>query len=236
MNFNLTVNLDVFYKEKIHWDELSKNPNAIELIKSNLNLINWVYLSKNPCAYDILMENKDKIDWYYFSENPSKEVIDYLEKNPDKIRFNMLNYNIIDEAIILLNKYPDKINWEFLSSNPSNEAIKILKKNPDKINQYQLCYNKNPEAIKLLDNKMINLSALATNPNAIDLIRDNIENIPLISYLYLYKNPSIFKLDYEKMRKNNEMLEEELLKVVLHPKRIIKNIELYGFDIDDMFD
>jgi hypothetical protein len=43
-------------------------------------------------------------------------------------------------------------------------------------------------------------------------------------------------LDYIKMRKNFENLEEEIIKEVMKPSRIIKNLELYNYDIDDMFD
>jgi hypothetical protein len=38
------------------------------------------------------------------------------------------------------------------------------------------------------------------------------------------------------MRINNQDLEEELLKAVLHPRRVFRNIELYGYDVDDMYD
>ena len=51
-----------------------------------------------------------------------------------------------------------------------------------------------------------------------------------------YTFKSVFKYDYEKMRKNFEDFEEDLLKAVLHPRRIMRNLELYGYDLDDMFD
>ena len=38
------------------------------------------------------------------------------------------------------------------------------------------------------------------------------------------------------MRLNNQKLEEDLLKAVLHPRRVIRNIELYEYDLDDMYD
>ena len=52
----------------------------------------------------------------------------------------------------------------------------------------------------------------------------------------LSRNKRIFKLDYEKMRKNFEDMEEEILKVVLHPKRVFRYLEEYGYDVDDMYD
>ena len=74
---------------------------------------------------------------------------------------------------------------------------------------------------------------LSYNSTAIELLEKNQNRI---SWHRLSANPSIFTLDYEQMRINNQPLEEDLLKVVLHPRRVIRNIELYGYDIDDMFD
>jgi hypothetical protein len=39
---------------------LSKNPNAIELLKKNQDKINWNFLSLNPNAIEILKKNKIK--------------------------------------------------------------------------------------------------------------------------------------------------------------------------------
>jgi len=38
------------------------------------------------------------------------------------------------------------------------------------------------------------------------------------------------------MEINFEPLAEEIIKEVMHPRRIFRNIELYGYDIEDMFD
>jgi len=38
------------------------------------------------------------------------------------------------------------------------------------------------------------------------------------------------------MRKNFEVMEEEIIKEVLKPRRVIRNLELYGYDIEDMYD
>jgi hypothetical protein len=103
----------------------------------------------------------------------------------------------------------NKLNWDYLSKN--KYAIDLLKDNPNKINWYYL----------------------SSNENAIDLLRDNQDKI---IWSNLSENKGIFKLDYEKMRKNFEDMEEDILKVVLHPKRVFRYLEEYGFDIDDMFD
>ena len=57
--------------DKINWDWLSRNPNAIHLLKQNMNRINWVCLSQNPNAIHLLKQNMDKINWHSLSQNPN---------------------------------------------------------------------------------------------------------------------------------------------------------------------
>jgi hypothetical protein len=80
-------------KDLIDWFELSANPNAISLLKSNINEINWYKLPENPNpnAIDFIKEHLDKIDWYYLSSNPN--AISLLEKNFDKIDWDLLMTN-----------------------------------------------------------------------------------------------------------------------------------------------
>ncbi len=59
------------YPDKIDWDFLSKNPNAVHLLEKYPNKINWDFLSKNPNAIHLLKKNIDKIEWSFLSENPS---------------------------------------------------------------------------------------------------------------------------------------------------------------------
>jgi uncharacterized protein YlzI (FlbEa/FlbD family) len=53
--------------KKLNWDLLSKNPNAIELLKENQDKIDWCNLSLNPNAIELLEENPDKINWNLIS-------------------------------------------------------------------------------------------------------------------------------------------------------------------------
>jgi len=46
---------------------LSRNPNAIDLLKANPDKIHWSYLSSNPNAIDLLRDAQHKIDWYNLS-------------------------------------------------------------------------------------------------------------------------------------------------------------------------
>ena len=76
---------------KIDWDWLSTNPNAIDLLKTNQNKIDWFWLSKNPNAIDLLKANPEKIDWKWLSKNPN--AIDLLKLNQDKIVWVYLSEN-----------------------------------------------------------------------------------------------------------------------------------------------
>jgi hypothetical protein len=70
----LEANLD-----KIDWDRLSVNPNAIHLLESNLDKVEWSVLSGNPNAIHLLEANLDKIDWDRLSVNPKAFRYDYEE-------------------------------------------------------------------------------------------------------------------------------------------------------------
>ena len=62
LNINIMLKLrDWIDVNKINWMELSRNPNAIELLKENKDKIDWCCLSKNPNANELLKENKKKL-------------------------------------------------------------------------------------------------------------------------------------------------------------------------------
>jgi len=79
-----------------------------------------------------------------------------------------------------------------------------------------------PNAIELLkaNSSKINWKYLSSNPNAIELLKANQDKI---DYDLLSKNPSIFGFDYEAMKINLEPLAEEIIKEVMHPRRVFKN-------------
>ncbi len=98
-------------QDKIDWDWLSENPNAIELLKENKNKINWNCLSNNPNAIELLKENQDKINWWNFSSNSNIFTYDYI-----KIKETMKNSGIVEELMAFvfhpknMNKWKD---WGF---------------------------------------------------------------------------------------------------------------------------
>jgi hypothetical protein len=95
---------------KINWERLSGNPNAIHLLEQNPNKINWERLSGNPNAIHLLEKNQDKINWKMLSENPNaihlleqNTKINYeLFKNPNifTINYDFLRKRLIDTGIL----------------------------------------------------------------------------------------------------------------------------------------
>ena len=68
--------------------------------------------------------------------------------------------------------------------------------------------------------KKIGFDNLSENPNAIELLEENPDKI---NWIYLSENPSIFELDYAKMRENNQDMYEDLIKEVMKPSRVFKD-------------
>jgi outer membrane PBP1 activator LpoA protein len=187
----------------IHWDVLSGNPRAIDLLRDKIEEEKKIPKKK----FDRLDDN-EKINWAKLSASAEPKVIQLLEENPTKIVWFTLSAN--PKAIKLLEENPTKINWPQLSKNP--KAIKLLKKelkeNPENIGWYQL--SKNPEAISILDKNRDKIiwSQFSENPNAGELLKDRIDfegklpqkkynqltNYSKLNWIALSLNPSIFTL------------------------------------------
>ena len=119
---NKNKNIILKIKEKLTGAPL-KNFVKYELLDwIPINKINWSYLSKNPNAIELLKENEDKIDWYYLSLSRNPNAIELLKENKDKIDWHNLSINL--NAIELLKENQDKIDWVGLSSNPNIFKIK----------------------------------------------------------------------------------------------------------------
>jgi len=109
--------------DKINWEHISANPNAIHLLEQNIDKIYWTYLSCNLSAIHLLEKNRDKINLFYLSKNSN--AIHLLEQNLDKINWLHLSGN--PNAIHLLENNLNKVNWLLrnpcvwyaLSENPS---------------------------------------------------------------------------------------------------------------------
>lgn len=55
----------------IDYFHLGYNPNALHLIKDNLEKITWSVLSTNPSAINLIKANRKEINMVYLSMNPS---------------------------------------------------------------------------------------------------------------------------------------------------------------------
>ena len=75
---------------------------------------------------------------------------------------------------------------------------------------------------------MVNLSA---NSSAISLLEENKDKI---FWIYFSKNPAIFELDYEALKKRCAIFKEELIQKVMHPSRIQYYLN-EGYDLDEIF-
>ena len=253
----LKENPDMIYFEYLC---INSNPAIIDLLKGNESKINWSALSSNSGAIELLKANQDKINWANLSSNSSifefkNGHMELLEWIPiEKIKSRLLSTN--ENGLEFLLKNSEIIDYYHLSSNPS--AVSFLKENPHKIVWEGLAFNSNPEAIeifkeyyrKLMDKPEVDykcLNNLTTyllknkNPVAFDFFLecsseeffDDFEWDHFISH-----NPAIFELDYNQMKNNEKFkeFEEELIKEVMKPSRVIKYLES-GYDIiEELFD
>jgi hypothetical protein len=177
----------------------SSNPKLIELLKAELKAnpdirrqINWEELSKNPYAIDILTspENYDYIKWKSLSSNTSSAAIEFLlsDKNIDFIKWFEFSRNSCNSAIQFLKDNPDYINWDGLSGNTNSKAISLIK---EKIIEENML---SPKEYANLENKVY-WRTLSANPKAIDLIIAKIKDgirLDDIDWDALSQNPAIF--------------------------------------------
>ncbi len=87
--------LDWIPINKLEWNGLSENPNAIQLLEKYPTMIRWTWLSGNRNllhALHLLEKYPDKINWKYLSENPN--ALHIIEKNLDKIVWYNLSLNL----------------------------------------------------------------------------------------------------------------------------------------------
>ena len=229
-NYNVLKLRDWIDKTKINWDQLSINPNSINLLENNLKYINWELLSENTEAKDLIEKNLSKINWKRLSKNPS--MLHILEKHESKIDLENLAFNKNPNAEKILRKYnkywykyhdTDYIDENNLSSyrlfTPNPIILNVLENNLDRISNISL--SKNPNAISLLEKypNIIDWNSFSSNPNGIELLEKNKDKI---NWYYFSQNPAIFCYDYEFMKKRCSIIKEEICIKVFHPKNFGK--------------
>jgi hypothetical protein len=189
--------------EKLDWDSLSTNPQAIDLLEANQDKINWYKLSKMPEAINILKNNTHRnLDWDYLSSQTW--AIELLKNNIDKINWKLLSSN--PAAIHLLENNQDKLDWTILKDNPA--AIKIFEANSDKLRNNSGSFSfGTSRAFGFGTSSAFGGSCSGSNPKPIfDQMKTNLDNIAeysndqtMLKYIQdkldwscLSKNPNIF--------------------------------------------
>ncbi len=90
----------------------------------DINKIKWQYLSENPNAIELLKENQDKINLFYFSQNPNIFTYDYI-----LMKETMKNSGIAEElmSVIFHPKNMDRwIDWGFTEHQEMLDLISFL--------------------------------------------------------------------------------------------------------------
>jgi hypothetical protein len=149
----LEENMDLC-KSSLDWGALCNNPSAIYLIKKNIEdggkevYQNRYNLSKNPNAVDILKENPELIYWEGLALNTNPEAVrmvtEYLTKNITQTERNNIIENLsgnpCPEAIKYVEDHLSELNqWCLLSRNPY--GVHLLEKNKSKIDYKMLSLN-----------------------------------------------------------------------------------------------
>lgn len=208
--------------DKLHWDKLSLNPNAINILEKkikeemilfenreynvlpNNKKINWANLSENPNIYELI--KKFKIFGKDSKSSDSKsDKSEYILKVRDELRWKEISKHANAIDLILENK--DKINWTGLSENTSPKAIEFLKKKWEE--EKHLMINNITEYNKMKSEcKIISWPSLSKNINAIDLLREKIEQEKILLNNGPYNRLGINeKISWKELSENSEAIE-----------------------------
>lgn len=212
----------------LNWSELSKNPNAISILKKYNNNINYFELCKNNNGLDIIKENFNKINtnvgWQALSTNLN--AIELLKNNKENIYWNELseNSNAIELIISKIKEekykkkkkkyssFKDNICYDSLSKNKNiNKIIELYPEiiSDDKVDFISLSSNSN--AINILKNNSnnINLAFLCKNTNLMhfkDLLEENYNKL---NWDLLSLNPGAIELIEKKLEEENKLSDNE---------------------------
>jgi hypothetical protein len=244
--------------DKINWSVLSTNRNAIELLKEYFDEIDWYNLSINVNAIDMLMKHSELINWDEIACNPN--ALDIIKENIHKISPKNLSRNTNKDVLKLFDlfedKYKDVVLFNFIINPATVPMLNILFADVSIENGFepfiQKCIEYNMIDIYNYSNELqiveliVNI-AYNSSPDAINIIEkvlqiiDNVYHNYCISYARFFtllaQNPNathlIYKLDYDKMFKNNREFKCELTKKVFEPSRIQRICEIYNVELVD---
>jgi len=181
-------NIDKINQDEL-WDELARNRNAIDLISENINKLSeegWNNLVKNSEAIDLIKENINKLYEY--------NLWNILARNPNAI--NLIRENLLINPNLLTQR-----GWNYLALNQNPDAINLIRENFNRLDRegWEILV-KNPNAVELIRENIYKLyeynlyNNLASNHNAIDLIIENLDKLDEEGWENLSQNPAIFEL------------------------------------------
>lgn len=191
----LRENLHNFHRE--HWENLSANPEAIELLEENIDKIDWYYILKNPAALHLIKGNEDKIqNIETFFENSNPEIVEYMYEifghTIDWKRTTSI-YKLIQNpaAINIIEANIQDINPRVLCINSA--AIHIIKQyDKSLLSNLSLCGNY--EALDFIEKNNLSNMFLTlcsnVNPKAMEIVKTNISKIKGIMWEILCANPA----------------------------------------------
>jgi hypothetical protein len=231
--------------DKVDWSMLSQNPNAIDILCDNIDKVDMFHLcgfNENAGNIVSMMIEKDpsvisKLCWHDLTRNPN--CISLLEKYPMFIKWDDLAHN--EKAFHILKKNTDKlskIGWEllqllldppiFTKYFPDKKNILPLDTYSDII--YEIYNGSESVDISSIPHYLLRWDLFSSRSKNDNFLRENKENINWNSFSM---NPNIYDYDYLQMKKNMDILREELMMKVWHPSRVSKWIDT---DCDFMLD
>lgn len=204
--------------KKVNWFKLSKNYEAVDILKKYPGDIVWCCLcdNNNPRAISMIKErigyenmaslqNTNEYDeeyrfyricFYRLCYNEHPEIIEMLRVKIE-LEKNIEYYNSLDRN--------NKIDWGALSSNP--KAIELLAENLDKVDWCIL--SENPEAIDILtaNPDKIFWLPLSSNPKAYELLRDRVEYEKTLTEEEYYSLEYNMRLSWKYLSENIGVIE-----------------------------
>ena len=216
----------------------------------------WYELSSNPLAISLLYRFPQHVQYYNALQNPNKEIIFFLMKNFEKIPWEEIveNYPILDldkyytnkeKKTIRNNENPyddnDSINSETTSLSEEQEETfyinNLIFPEQDRFGNIHLNFIKNVKGLYNRGFKNETMRRILYEVNSIDFLQNNfhcINSSCVIDYKDCMIRAIYYKLDYENMRKNNAIFNEELMSYVFNPERISRLAKQYNVEFMDI--
>lgn len=165
--------LDWIDKEKLEWNTLSLNPNAIEMFEGNEEKLIWHRVVKLENAISFIKKNLNRLDdLAWLKLNTNSNAINILLSNKNKINISKLCKNKSKDAIIILEEYinkfgqyDEKINIFSLYKNPS--AVDILNKYYVNKNNHSHFIERSYSALMLYNPNFMQIDILSNDINYI---------------------------------------------------------------------